>query len=291
VENKIVLITGASSGFGYEVSILLAKIGYTVYAGARRLELMEPLKSFGIKPVKLDVTDEENIDNVVNEIVKENGKIDILINNAGYGAYGPIEEVNIEEAKYQLDVNLISIGRLVQKCVPYMRKNGSGRIINIGSLAGKVAMYMGGWYSASKFAIEGLTDALRMELKQFNIKVSLVEPGPFKSGWAKIAKEKMDKYSVNTPYEAEANAASEAYGVLFSSDNFIAKDPIKCSKVIFKAATKKHPKARYKVGSFKYILPFLNKVLPTKLADKMSRDFFKTRLVKRFIRKKKAKNN
>ena len=291
MENKIVLITGASSGFGYEVSILLAKAGYKVYATARRLELMEPLKEYGIIPLKLDVTNEENVNNVVDEIIKENGKIDILINNAGYGLYGPIEMVNMDEVKYQMDVNLYSIGRMVKKCVPYMRENGYGRIVNIGSLAGKVAMYMGGWYSASKFAIEGLTDALRMELKQFNIKVVLVEPGPFKSGWAKIAKEKMDASSINTPYEAQAKPASDAYGALFSTNNFIAKDPIKCAKVIYKAASKKHPKARYKTGSFKHVLPFLNAILPTSLADKMSRDTFKMKIVKRFVRKNKPKNN
>ena len=96
MENNIVLITGASSGFGYEVSILLAKAGYKVYATARRLELMEPLKEYGIIPLKLDVTDEENVNNVIDEIIKENGKIDILINNAGYGLYGPIEMVNMD---------------------------------------------------------------------------------------------------------------------------------------------------------------------------------------------------
>ena len=289
MENKIVLITGGSSGFGYLASIILAKKGYKVYAASRRIELMEPLKEYGIIPLKLDVTDDESCKEAVDTIIKNDGKIDILVNNAGYGALGPVETMDIEEVKNQIDVNVIGIGRMVKICAPYMREQGSGRIVNIGSLAGKHSMYMGGWYSATKYALEGLTDAMRMELKKFGIKVVLVEPGPFASNWGIIASEKIRKYSVNTPYEDDAKVVADAYEGFFSKKNLIVKDPMVAAKKIVKASTKKHPKARYKVGSFAYTYSIAQFFLPTRLLDRIATKTYSGKIVKHYL-KKNAKN-
>ena len=190
---KVVLITGGSSGIGYESSIMFAKNGYKVYTAARRLEKMESLKEYGITPIYLDVTDDEVCKSCVDEIINKEGKIDILINNAGYGSLGPIEMVDLEEAKKQLDVNVYGIVRITKLVVPYMRKQKSGRIINISSAAGRVTTYLGGWYHVSKYAVEALSDSLRMELKDFGIDVVIIEPGAIESARGDIAADHLEE--------------------------------------------------------------------------------------------------
>ena len=193
MDKKVVLITGGSSGIGYESAIMFAKNGYKVYTAARRLEKMNKLKEYGITPIFLDLTDDDICKACINEIIKKEGKIDILINNAGYGSYGPIEMVELDEAKKQLDVNIYGIVRITKLVIPYMRKQKSGRIINISSAAGRVTTYLGGWYHISKYAVEALSDSLRMELKDFNIDVVIIEPGAIKSEWGEITANYLDE--------------------------------------------------------------------------------------------------
>jgi NADP-dependent 3-hydroxy acid dehydrogenase YdfG len=164
-EAKVILITGASSGIGYDAATKLAQQGHCVYAAARRLELMEPLKALGVKVIRLDVTDETSIQQCVETIIQAEGRIDVLVNNAGYGFFGAIEIVPMEEARRQLEVNLFGLARLTQLVLPQMRKQGSGRIINTSSIAGKMVIYLGGWYNVTKYAVEAFSDALRMETK------------------------------------------------------------------------------------------------------------------------------
>lgn len=151
-----ILVTGASSGIGYSICERLAPEGHTVYAAARRVSLMEPLRSLGVTPVHLDVTDSSSIAECLSEV----GEVDVLINNAGYGYLGAIESVPLEEARRQMDVNLFGLAELCKAVVPYMRSRGSGKIINIGSVAGRAVLYLGGWYNVSKYAVEGLTKPL-----------------------------------------------------------------------------------------------------------------------------------
>lgn len=136
MEKKVILLTGASSGMGYETAQMLAEQGHIVYGGARRVEKMEPLKQYGVKPISLDVTDADSCHEAVKTIVDNEGRIDVLINNAGYGSYGAVEDVTIEEAKRQFEVNVFGLARLIQHVLPYMRKQGSGRIINTSSMGG-----------------------------------------------------------------------------------------------------------------------------------------------------------
>jgi len=169
---KVILLTGASSGIGYQTAESLAKEGHIVYGAARRIEKMEDLKQFGVKSIYLDVTDENSIKNAVDTIIGNEGRIDVLINNAGYGSFGAVEDVDISEAKMQFEVNLFGLARLVQLVLPYMRKQKSGRIINVSSMGGRLTTYFGAWYHATKYALEAFSDALRMEVSDFGIDVS-----------------------------------------------------------------------------------------------------------------------
>ncbi|MDR0874559.1 MAG: SDR family NAD(P)-dependent oxidoreductase, partial [Prevotellaceae bacterium] len=158
MEKKTVIITGASSGIGRETALFLVKCGYRVYGGARRVEKLKELELQGVKTLPLDVTDAVSAENFVNEVAKAEGRIDVLINNAGYGEYGAVEDVTIENAHNQLEVNLFGLARMIKLVLPSMRAQKSGKIINISSIGGKMATPMGGWYHASKFAVEGLSD-------------------------------------------------------------------------------------------------------------------------------------
>ena len=166
---KVILLTGASSGIGYQTAESLAKEGHVVYGAARRTEKMETLKQFGVKPMYLNVTDEESIKSAIDTIIENEGRIDVLINNAGYGSYGAVEDVDISEAKMQFEVNLFGLARLVQLVLSHMRKQKSGRIINVSSMGGRLTTYFGAWYHATKYALEVFSDALRMEVADFGL--------------------------------------------------------------------------------------------------------------------------
>ena len=163
MNKQIILITGASSGIGYEAAVLLAQQGHKVYGAARRVELMEPLRELGVVPVRLDITDEASVEACVQTILDSEGRIDVLVNNAGYGYLGAIENVSMAEARRQLEVNLFGLARLTQLVLPSMREQHFGRIINTSSIAGKGVILFGGWYNVSKFSVEAFSDALRME--------------------------------------------------------------------------------------------------------------------------------
>lgn len=210
--NKIVLITGASAGMGKETAKFLAQKGYTVYGAARRAEKMKELESLGIHTMEMDVTNDESMITAVEKIIQKEGSIDILINNAGFGSHGALEDVPLNDARYQFEVNVFGAARLTQLILPNMRKNKSGKIINISSIGGKLAGPYGGWYYASKFALEGLSDSLRNEVKQFGIDVIIIEPGSVKSEWRDIAYDNLQKTSANagSAYRKGATAFYEA---------------------------------------------------------------------------------
>lgn len=178
---KTVLVTGASSGIGKATAIYLSQKGYNVYGAARRNDRLQILGGYGVKAISMDVTDEESIINGFTKIIRETGGIDILINSAGLGSYGALEDVPMAEARNQMEINLFGATRLIQLVLPGMRKKGYGKIVNISSVGGKIGLPMGSWYHASKFAIEGLSDALRNEVRLFDIDVIVIEPGGTKS--------------------------------------------------------------------------------------------------------------
>lgn len=262
---KIVLVTGASAGIGLETATYLSGQGYIVYGAARRTEKLRSLVSKGVHPVTLDVTDESSMSSAVDGIIAKEGRIDILINNAGFGSYGAIEDVQPGDAKYQLEVNLFGAARMIQLVLPNMRKNNWGKIVNISSIGGKIATPFGGWYHASKFALEGLSDSLRNEVKQFGIDVILIEPGGIKSEWSGIAFNSLVRVSGNTAYAKLAENFTNA----FKGTEGKNPSPEIIAKLIYKAINEKRPKARYSAGYMAKPSLIARKILPDGIMDKL----------------------
>ena len=269
---KVVLITGASSGIGYMAAKLLAEKGNIVYGAARRVEKIEELVPFGVIPVRMDITDESSIRSCVEKIISEQGRIDVLVNNAGYGYYGAIETVAIEEAKKQFDVNLFGTARLTQLVLPYMREQHNGRIVNVASIAGRMTLYLGAWYHASKYALEAFSDALRMEVKPFGIDVSIVEPGGIRTDWGLVAADNLIASSCGSVYEK--HAVNQA-GLMRSaySGNMLSK-PELIAGAIVKAVSSRRPKCRYTLGRGAFSLLLLHGILPSRVWDSIVRKVF-----------------
>ena len=208
--SKVVLITGASSGMGREAAILLARKGCRVYAGARRVDRMADLAEHGITAVAMDITESADNERVVNQIIDSEERVDVLINNAGFGLYGPVEDVFLDDARYQFEVNLFGLAHLTQLVLPHMRAQGSGRIINVSSIGGRIFMPPGAWYHATKYALEGWSDCLRIETAPFNIQVVLIEPGVVRTEAVKVTATRLKKYCEDTPYKAQAESFLKA---------------------------------------------------------------------------------
>lgn len=240
---RTALVTGASAGIGEAIALRLAADGFRVYAGARRLERMEHLKAKGIRVLPLDVTDAASMQTAVDTITAEAGGVDVLVNNAGYGSYGAIEDVPLEEARRQFEVNVFGLAALTQLVLPHMRGQRWGRVINIGSVGGKYAFAFGGWYHATKFAVEALTASLRQEVHPFGIDVAVVRPGPIRSEWSGISVDSLKKVSGEGAY-ARAVAAMAALfsGAMFEKQ---AGTPEDIALVVSHAATAARPKTSY----------------------------------------------
>lgn len=269
IDPKVILITGASSGIGFDAARTLARQGHRVYAAARRLDRMEPLKEDGVVPVRLDVTDDESMQEVVRTVLDREGRVDVLVNNAGYGYFGAVENVSMEDARRQLEVNVFGLARLCQLVLPSMREQGSGRIVNISSVAGKAVMYFGGWYHVSKYSVEALSDALRMEVKPFGIDVALIEPGGIRTDWGLIAADHLAESSKGTPYEKEGVRESETFRKAYSIR--LLSKPQVVTRAISKAINRKHPRARYRIGFGADTLVFFHSLLPTRWWDALVR--------------------
>ena len=260
-----ILVTGASSGIGFETAKELAQLGHTVYAGARRVALMESLREFGVTPVVLDVTSEESIA----ECLEALGPVDVLVNNAGYGYFGPIETVPLEEARRQLEVNLFGLAALTKAVLPGMRSRGFGRIVNIGSVAGKAAMNFGGWYNISKFAVEAFSDALRIEMKPFGVSVVLIEPGTIKTAWGDIAADHLAECVAGTAYEEDGLRQA---GVMHKGYSLkVLSAPSVVTRAIVRAVTARRPRTRYRPGLGASSIVFWHAVLPSRWWDALVR--------------------
>jgi NAD(P)-dependent dehydrogenase (short-subunit alcohol dehydrogenase family) len=266
------LVTGASSGIGEETARELHKRGFTVYAAARRIERMAGLKADGIRVLKMDVTDERSVKAGVAKMLKETGRVDVVVNNAGYGSYGAVEDVPLAEAKYQFDVNIFGLALVSQLVLPHMREQGSGRIINISSIGGRIYEPLGGWYHATKFAVEGLSDSMRLELKPFGVKVIVIEPAGIRTEWSAIAAENLRKTSSGTAY---ADQAEKAAAILELADHKAFSSPSKVvAKKIAKAATARHPLTRYPTGRGAGTILFTRWLLPARAFDGVIRTAF-----------------
>ena len=263
---KVILITGASSGIGKDTAMSLIKVGHVVYGAARRLEMMKDIVQAGGYAIKMDILKEINIDDVVNQIIKEQNRIDVLINNAGYGLWGAVETIGIDEAKRQFDVNIFGLAYLTKKIMPFMREEKSGKIINMSSMGGKVYTPFGAWYHATKYALEGWSDCLRIELKSFGIDVVLIEPGVIKTEFQDVMMDSTVERSIGTPYEKKLKALEKATQEMYARG--IGSPPSTITKLIIKAINSHNPKRRYVGGLFAKPMLFIKKWFGDKMYEK-----------------------
>ena len=263
--NKVAIVTGASSGIGEATTRRLIAAGYIVYAGARRVERMQALEAEGAIISKLDVTSSDSIRSFVSRVIEERGQIDVLVNNAGYGSYGAVEDVSAEEAKRQFDVNLFGLAEVTNAVLPNMRSRKSGTVIHIGSVGGKLWSILGGWYQASKYALEGLSDCTRNELRPFGIDVVLIEPGGIRSEWRGQMVEGLKRTSGSGPYKSIAEAAEKFFDGVASME----AGPEVVANAVFTACLAKRPKARYVVPGNAKIMLLAKALLSDRMFDKL----------------------
>ena len=226
---------------------------------------MEPLKALGVQVLALDVTNDVSMCAAVGRILDESGGIDVLVNNAGYGSFGALEEVDLAEGRRQFDVNVFGLARMTQLVLPVMRRAGRGRIINISSIGGKFYEPLGTWYHATKFAVEGMSDALRLELKPHGITVSIIEPASTQSEWGVISARGLLASSGAGPYASQARAMA---AVLASTDRLeTSTRPEVIAGAVLHAASSAHPRTRYPVGRGARAILGLRRLLPDRLYD------------------------
>ncbi|MCG8029277.1 MAG: oxidoreductase [Candidatus Thiodiazotropha taylori] len=266
-EPKVILITGASAGMGKATAVKLINEGHIVYGAARRVDRMRDLEKLGGHAIEMDVTDEAQVTSAVDQLIAEQGRIDVLVNNAGYSVYGAVEDVTTDDARRQFEVNLFGAAFLTQKVLPHMRKRNSGHIINITSVGGKVYVPLGAWYHATKHALEGWSDCLRVETNQFGIKVSVVEPGAIQTEFSDVMNKPMLDRSRGGPYEAMAHAivktGADAY------DGTPATKPELIAETIAKAINSRNPKTRYRAGKLAKPLLFFRWLLSDRVFDRI----------------------
>jgi NAD(P)-dependent dehydrogenase (short-subunit alcohol dehydrogenase family) len=265
MSTKVALVTGGSSGIGEATALRLQELGYKTYAAARRVERMEELAKSGVRPLAMDVTDDESMKAGVERILAEEGRIDVLVNNAGYGSYGALEDVPLSEARNQFEVNVFGAARLTQLVLPKMREQRSGTIVNITSMGGKIYTPLGAWYHGTKHALEALSDCLRLELKPFGIDVVVIEPGGIRTEWPGIAAGKVRAVSGTGPYARQANTVADS--LVSESTQRRSSPPELIAKTIGKAVTARRPKSRYAVGYGAKPMIFLHGVLPDRWFD------------------------
>jgi NAD(P)-dependent dehydrogenase (short-subunit alcohol dehydrogenase family) len=263
---KVALITGASSGIGKAIAKQLISDGLIVYVAARRVEKMRDLEQLGAIALKMDITLEEDVQNVVAQIEQKHNGVEFLVNNAGYASYGAMEDTTIEDARRQFEVNLFGLAHLTKLVLPSMRTKQFGKIINISSVGGKTYTPLGCWYHATKHALEGWSDCLRLELAPFNIDVVIIEPGAIKTEFGDVTIPAMMKRSGNSAYSAMTKKIEEV--IKSYNDPGNASDPSIIAKVVSQAIKAKKPKTRYVAGKFAQTLILMRKLLSDRVFDK-----------------------
>lgn len=263
--NPVAVITGASSGIGEATARALHAAGFQTFAAARRIDRLRALEGSGIRAVSLDVTDDSSMREVVEGIIATTGRIDVLVNNAGYGSYGAIEDVSPDEARRQFDVNVFGAMRMAQLTLPTMRERRTGTIINVSSMGGRIYLPLGGWYHATKFAIEALSDCMRIEVAPHGVRVVVIEPGAIRTEWSGIAADSLDANSGFGAYARLAQVVSRA----MRADDMARRSspPSLIANVIVKAAQSRRPRTRYVAGYLARPLMTLRSLLPDRWFD------------------------
>jgi NAD(P)-dependent dehydrogenase (short-subunit alcohol dehydrogenase family) len=264
--DRVAFVTGASSGIGEATAHRLLTDGFRVFVGARRVDRMEKLAAQGATPLALDLTDDASIVAAIDTIRTKAGRLDVLVNNAGYGSYGALEDVPLAEARRQFEVNVFGLARLCQLTLPMMRAQKYGRIVNVTSIGGKMWEPMGSWYHATKFAVEGLSDCLRVEVKPFGIDVIVVEPGAIQTEWAGIAADGLRQASGSGAYAALAD--NHARMLESTKTSRMPSPPDVVAATIARAVRARRPKTRYATGGGARTILFLKRILPDRLFDR-----------------------
>jgi NAD(P)-dependent dehydrogenase (short-subunit alcohol dehydrogenase family) len=266
-----ILITGCSSGIGRATALRLAQAGHIVYASARRPETLDELARAGASTLALDVTDEHAMTAAVQTVERVHGSVGVLINNAGYGEYGPVEEVSLRRVRQQFETNVFGLARMIQLVLPGMRAASRGRIVNVSSMGGRITLPLGGFYHASKWAVEALSEALRIEVAPFGIQVSVIEPGPIRSEFlATTARTLTSESDAATGPYAKLKQTFVRLGESRLNATFESR-PQAVAAAIERAVTAPRPKPRYVVTATARGLIFAHGVLPTQAWASLSR--------------------
>ncbi|UTW62832.1 SDR family NAD(P)-dependent oxidoreductase [bacterium SCSIO 12741] len=268
---QVILITGASSGMGRDGALRLAQAGHRVYATSNDISDMEELAAHNAKVKHLDVTDNATMVSCVNDIIETEGKIDVLINNAGYGSYGALEDVPLDEARKQFEVNVFGLARLTQLVLPHMRKAKSGKIVNVSSVGGVGSEPHSAWYHASKFAVEGMSDCLRQELIPFGIDVVVIQPGAIRSEWNEIARKNLLQVSGHTAY----GELVQKHAKLLERIDEDSSDPGVIGKLMVEIVETRHPNTRYARGKNARAALIIRRLFTDKMYDRFMMQIMK----------------
>ena len=269
--NGPVLITGCSSGVGLAAAKLFHAAGHVTFAAARDPAALEALRGLGCHVLALDVTDENARRAAVDVVEREHGAVGVLVNNAGYGQYGPLEEISLDRLRLQFETNVFGGLRLAQLVLPAMRREGRGRIVNVSSVAGRVSSIGGGAYHASKFAIEALTDALRPEVEPFGVDVVNVLPGPIATHFEAALLKSIPDTGAESPYAYFKQRLAMQMKSFLDPHGFGVMSAEAVARVVFKAATASRPRTRYSVGFIARLGPLGRALTPDRVVDVMTR--------------------
>jgi NAD(P)-dependent dehydrogenase (short-subunit alcohol dehydrogenase family) len=280
---KVVLITGCSSGIGAATAGRLSRAGHTVYASARRPDTLAELVAGGCRPLSLDVTDEASMAAAVRQVEAEQGRLDVLVNNAGYGLYGPVEQLPLDELRRQFETNLYGLVRLCQLVLPGMRERRAGRIVNVSSMGGRTTLPGGGAYHASKYAVEAISDALRLEVRRFGIDVVLIEPGVVRTPWSERALlhqaatgQADGEPAGGDPYADYKQAVSGSFERAYAGPLArLSLSPDAVARVIARACQAPRPRTRYLISPLARTLVTAKRLLPDRAYDRLLRQQYR----------------
>jgi NAD(P)-dependent dehydrogenase (short-subunit alcohol dehydrogenase family) len=271
--DKVALVTGSSSGIGFETSLMLARAGFNTYASMRNLEKSKNITEIAKKEklplqvVQLDVNNDGSVKDAIVKILKADQRIDVLINNAGYGLFGSVEDTSIEEIKAQFETNFFGVVRVTQQVLPLMRRQNSGTIVNVSSVGGRIGLPALSAYHSTKFALEGLSESIAFELEPFGIRVVIIEPGVIRTNILNSSSSAKKALDPKSPYFSLSQKLNDNFKSMMESE--LSSPPEEVAKVILQAVTSENPQLRYSVGDDAANLIHARKNMPDKEFRKM----------------------
>ena len=271
--DKVALVTGSSSGIGFETSLMLARAGFNTYASMRNLEKSKNITEIAKKEklplqvVQLDVNNDGSVKDAIVKILKADQRIDVLINNAGYGLFGSVEDTSIEEIKSQFETNFFGVVRVTQQVLPLMRRQNSGTIVNVSSVGGRIGLPALSAYHSTKFAVEGLSESIAFELEPFGIRVVIIEPGVIRTNILNSSSSAKKALDPKSPYFSLSQKLNDNFKSMMESE--LSSPPEEVAKVILQAVTSENPQLRYSVGDDAANLIHARKNMPDKEFRKM----------------------